>query len=217
VKPEAAFIDRDGTINHKAPEGDYVKSVSEFSFLPGAVQGLRLLTDNGVRIVIVTNQRGIARGVMTASDLAEIHRWMLSKLSAAGAHVEAIYHCPHDHGQCSCRKPQLGMFLDAERQLPGLELSRSVVVGDSETDMQAGERLGVPRVLIGAGPVTPEVSYCAPSLLEAARWIISGYQRPSTTLTASRQRIDQGSVGQRSAIVTTLASETGSPAPRRYC
>jgi D-glycero-D-manno-heptose 1,7-bisphosphate phosphatase len=216
VPPSVAFIDRDGTINRKAPDGDYVKSVDELVFLPGAVDGLRTLTAHGVRIVIVTNQRGIALGRMTESDLAGIHRAMVSRLSTEGVVIEAIYHCPHGHGQCSCRKPEIGMFMAAAQELPNLDLAESAVIGDSEADMKAAERLGVPSVLVGGAEVVgAPFSYRAASVADAARWLIEDYQRPSAIFAASRQRIETGSAGQRSAIAMSRVSGTGSPAPRR--
>jgi len=100
------FLDRDGTINVKAPEGDYVKSWDEFEFLPGAVDAIRALHESGRRVVVVTNQRGIARGRMTEDDLADIHERMLEAIGPGV--VAAVYHCPHDDGQCDCRKPRPG-------------------------------------------------------------------------------------------------------------
>ena len=158
---DTVFLDRDGTINHKAPEGDYVKRPEEFSFLPGAKEALRILTDAGLRVIVVTNQRGIALGRMSEADLNQIHELMWAELSDAGAEIAAIYHCPHEQGQCDCRKPEIGMFLAAQRDFPGLEFERSVVIGDSQSDMQAAERLGAAQILIGS----PQ----APTILDAAR------------------------------------------------
>jgi D-glycero-D-manno-heptose 1,7-bisphosphate phosphatase len=135
---ETVFLDRDGTINVKAPDGDYVKSWDEFSFLPGAVEAVRALRDAGRRIVIVTNQRGIALGRMTEENLSDIHERMVERIGS----VDAIYHCPHDEGQCDCRKPQPGMLLRAADEVPGVELERSVMIGDSDSDIEAGRAVG---------------------------------------------------------------------------
>jgi D-glycero-D-manno-heptose 1,7-bisphosphate phosphatase len=140
------FLDRDGTINVKAPEGDYVKSWDQFEFLPGAADAVRALRDAGRRVVIVTNQRGIALGRMTEEDLADIHVRMLEVTGP----VDAIYHCPHDDGECDCRKPLPGMLERAAAELPGVDLSRSVMIGDSESDMQAGRAVGARCIRIGA-------------------------------------------------------------------
>jgi D-glycero-D-manno-heptose 1,7-bisphosphate phosphatase len=144
----AVFLDRDGVINAKAPEGDYVKAWQEFMFLPGVKGAIRALNQNGFTPMITSNQRGIARGCLTEEDLAEIHRRMLAALEAEGASVSAIYHCPHDVGVCPCRKPQTGLFLRAQRDFPGLDFSQACGVGDSEVDMEAAETLGAKKVLI---------------------------------------------------------------------
>ena len=135
---ETVFLDRDGTINVKAGEGDYIKSWEEFEFLPGAVDAVRALRAAGRTVVIVTNQRGIALGRMTEADLAAIHRHMVEALGG----VDAIYHCPHDIGECDCRKPLPGMLERAAGELPGVDLARSVMIGDSDSDMDAGRAVG---------------------------------------------------------------------------
>jgi D-glycero-D-manno-heptose 1,7-bisphosphate phosphatase len=156
------FLDRDGVINHKR-EGDYVRSWRDFEFLPKAREALALLTKAGYRTIIVTNQRGIARGLMTEADLAEIHRRMIADVASAGGAIVAIYHCPHDIGACSCRKPELGLFLQARRDFPDLDLSSAALIGDSASDMAAGDRLGCRTILVGHA----QGRECASSLYEA--------------------------------------------------
>jgi D-glycero-D-manno-heptose 1,7-bisphosphate phosphatase len=165
-----AFVDRDGTINAKAAEGDYVKSWEEFRFLPGAAEALRALSAAGARIVVVTNQRGIALGRMTEADLAGIHARMLERLAAEGARVDAIYHCPHEEDACDCRKPRTGMFEQARCELAGIDFSRSVTIGDSERDMGAGRTLGTRLVRI-AREDDPSVDRVEPSLADAVSWL----------------------------------------------
>jgi D-glycero-D-manno-heptose 1,7-bisphosphate phosphatase len=145
---DTVFLDRDGTINVKMPEGRYVERWEDFAFLPGAKAAIRRLNEAGLRVIVVTNQRGIALGRLSEADLAEIHRLMSAELAAAGARVDAIYHCPHDHGECDCRKPGTGMFLQAQVDYPGITFEDSAVVGDSLSDMQAGARLGCRTILI---------------------------------------------------------------------
>lgn len=173
---ETVFLDRDGTINAKAADGDYIKSVAEFVFLPGAKEALCTLTDHGLRAIVVTNQRGIALGRMSEADLAAIHGHMLTELAEAGARVDAVYHCPHDRDECICRKPGIGMFLRAERDHPGLDFAASVVIGDSWSDMEAAASLGVRRVLIAAQPRTGEtvvpLDHCAESIVDAVEWVV---------------------------------------------
>ena len=156
----AAFLDRDGTINVKAPEGEYVTGWDGFRFLPGAPEAVALLRAEGWLTVVVTNQRGIALGRMSAADVEDIHRRM-----RAEAPVDAVYVCPHERGVCECRKPGIKLFTDAARDL-GIDLARSVVIGDADSDIEAGRRLGCRTVRVGEPPL--------PSLLDAARALVAG-------------------------------------------
>ncbi|HZS05714.1 MAG TPA: HAD family hydrolase [Blastocatellia bacterium] len=175
MRPETIFLDRDGVINRRLPD-DYVKSWAEFEFLPRAKEALRLFAEAGLRLVIVTNQRGVARGLMTEADLREIHERMLAELAAAGARVTAIYYCPHDSGQCFCRKPQPGLLLRARQDFPEIDFARSVMIGDSPADLEAGRRAGCrtffitgdPEEVADAGSGGLATDGAAPSLFEAA-------------------------------------------------
>jgi D-glycero-D-manno-heptose 1,7-bisphosphate phosphatase len=149
-KPSAVFLDRDGTINQKAPEGDYVKTLRELRLLPRAALAIRRLNDARVPVVVVTNQRGIALGRMTESDLRAIHRELEKRLRrTAGAHIDAFLYCPHDEGECDCRKPSIGMFLRAKDLFSDLHLDRAVMIGDSPADVTAGRRAGMATIQIG--------------------------------------------------------------------
>ena len=148
--PGAAFLDRDGTINLKAPEGEYVTYVSELALLPGAAEAIRRLNDARILVIVVTNQRGIALGRMSEQDLAEIHAELEARLdAAAGARIDAFFHCPHDLNKCSCRKPATGMFIAARVRFPGIDFSASVTVGDSASDVEAGRALGMRTLQLG--------------------------------------------------------------------
>ena len=173
------FLDRDGTINRKRPEDDYVKTWREFEFLPGALDGLRRLAATGARMVVVTNQRGIARGRMTEADVADVHARMLAAVRDAGGRIDAIYYCPHEAGACECRKPLTGLFERARIDFPDIDFADSLVVGDSIVDMAAASRLGCGAVLIASGERASaileaaagqgiRVDVCAESLLELA-------------------------------------------------
>jgi D-glycero-D-manno-heptose 1,7-bisphosphate phosphatase len=165
------FLDRDGVINRKAPEGDYVTSWAEFTFLPGALDGLRELAALAVPVIVATNQRGIALGRYTERDLAEIHAHMRDEVSGAGGRIDAVYHCPHDRAACDCRKPGTGMFERAAREL-GVNLACSALVGDRASDMEAATRIGALRLLVnGFDEPMPAVDHVAPDLLTAARWL----------------------------------------------
>ncbi len=142
------FLDRDGVINRKRPEGDYVKCWEEFEFLPQAKDALRFLTRAGYRVIVVTNQRGIARGLMMEHDVDRVHGRMMAELTRAGAEITAIYYCPHEEGQCGCRKPRPGLFWRAKHDFPDIDFTRSLMIGDSLSDMEVGARLGCRSILI---------------------------------------------------------------------
>ena len=173
----AVFLDRDGVINRRLP-GAYVRSWDEFRFLPGARAGLRLLREAGYLLIVVTNQRGIGRGLMSASDLAAVHARMVAELDRAGAGVDAILHCPHDiTDDCRCRKPRPGMIERAARRL-GVDRSRSWIVGDSDSDLEAGRAAGIRGILVvPRGDQRPAGVRTAGSLLSAARGIVEGRWR----------------------------------------
>lgn len=141
----AVFLDRDGLINRKAAEHDYVKCWHEFFFLPDVPEAIARLNRAGYLVFVVTNQRGIARGLMSAADLQSIHEKMCAELQSCGAHIDGIYVCPHDIGQCHCRKPDIGLFLQAERDFQ-IDKAGSWMVGDSDSDVEAGKRYGVMTV-----------------------------------------------------------------------
>lgn len=143
---KAVFLDRDGVINEKAPEHDYIKSWNEFRFLPQAPEAIRMLNDSGYLVLVVTNQRGVARGMMTRGDVDEIHCKMCLELSKVGAQIDGIYVCPHDVGQCHCRKPDIGLFIKAEEDHP-IDKSLSWMVGDSASDVEAGQRYGIRTIM----------------------------------------------------------------------
>ena len=133
------LLDRDGVINRKAAEGDYVKRWSEFEFLPGAVEAMKLLTKNGYDTYVITNQRGIARGLMGESDLETIHRCMTAELERNGANVKQIYYCPHsDDDRCDCRKPKPGMLFKAASE-HDFDLTKATFIGDDQRDIEAGD------------------------------------------------------------------------------
>jgi len=174
----AVFLDRDGVINRRLP-GDYVRSWDQFRFLPGARAGLRLLREAGHILVVITNQRGIGRGLMSEADLAEVHRRMQVELVRAGAGVDAIFHCPHDLNEnCGCRKPKPGMIERALERF-AIDTEHSWVVGDSLSDLEAGRAMGIRGILVAArGELRPPGVPAAGSLLAAARAIVAGRPRP---------------------------------------
>ena len=120
------------------------------SLLPGAAEAIRRLNDAGITTIVVTKQRGIAVGRMTERDLDEVQAELSAQLeTAAGARIDAFFHCPHDIGECDCRKPEVGMFLQARERLPSIEFGRSVIIGDGESDVAAGRTLGMETIRLG--------------------------------------------------------------------
>jgi len=143
------FLDRDGVINEN--QSDYVKSWSEFRFLPGSLEAIAKLTQAGHRIVVCTNQAGVARGSLTVETVEEIHRQMVAAITEAGGVIEKVYYCPHGKDEnCPCRKPRPGMLLRARDEL-GLDMSDAVFIGDSITDVRAAIAAGIHAVLVLTG------------------------------------------------------------------
>ena len=180
---KAAFLDRDGVINRNAPEGQYVTRWDDFQMLPGVVEGIGQLHQAGYSVIVVTNQRCVAKGLITERDLQSLHRQMTWYLSQAGAAIDAFYYCPHDvEPPCRCRKPAPGMLLDAAGQ-HGFDLAKSWMIGDSEVDIQAGKNAGCKTARLwvaretGSGPTGSvtlpyDADITAQSLLEAVRQIL---------------------------------------------
>lgn len=139
---KAAFLDRDGVVNQKAPDGEYVTRWEDFHLLPGAIEGITQLNRAGFCVIIVTNQRCVAKGLLTEKELELMHLRMTDQLALGSATIDAIYYCPHDlEPLCICRKPKPGMLLEAARSR-NLDLAASWMIGDSECDIQAGKNAG---------------------------------------------------------------------------
>lgn len=177
----AAFLDRDGVINRKAPEGQYVTVWEDFRVLPGVVEGITLLNRAGFFVIVVTNQQCVAKGLMTVADLEKMHQQMVDYLARAGAKIDAIYCCPHAVGQrCNCRKPAPGMLLDAAKS-SGIELPASWMIGDSDIDVEAGKNAGCKTVRVFVTNETVDESGSRGALQDAADIVAS------TLLDAVRQ------------------------------
>jgi D-glycero-D-manno-heptose 1,7-bisphosphate phosphatase len=183
VLPSTVFLDRDGVLNRRAAEGDYIKTPGELALLERAAEGVRLLNERGILVVVVTNQRGIALRRLSAGDLDQIHAALRARLAEGGAWLDGIYHCPHAIASCDCRKPGIGLFVQAKRDHPEIDFTRSAVIGDSPSDMAAARRIGARGILISGGrdpqrslesdqrPLTLDF---AVSLLDAARLLVDG-------------------------------------------
>ena len=136
---DTLFLDRDGVINYKI-ENDYVKSVNEFEFIPEFIHVIKDLSLLFNRIIIITNQQGIGKGLMSISDLNEIHEHMLNTINDNNGKIDKIYFCPHLASEnCFCRKPSPGMIQKAFQDYPDINRSKSYFIGDSDSDMKAGK------------------------------------------------------------------------------
>jgi len=144
----AMFLDRDGVINRKPPKGQYVTRWEEMQFLPGVPEAIALLTGVGYYVFVVSNQRCVAKGLLTEGELETIHQRMCQELADAGAVITKVYYCPHEkQPPCSCRKPAPGMLLTAA-QTHELDLTSSWMIGDSDIDVEAGRNAGCKTVRI---------------------------------------------------------------------
>lgn len=144
----AIFLDRDGVINRKAPEGSYIVRWEDFHFLPGIVEAVAEINSADFQVIVITNQRCVAKGLISRTDLDILHQRMSDFLAKRGARIDAIYCCPHEVDvHCRCRKPAPGMLLDAAND-HHLELAGSWIIGDSEIDIQAGRSAGCKTALL---------------------------------------------------------------------
>jgi histidinol-phosphate phosphatase family protein len=156
VKRRCVFLDRDGVINVK-PVDEYLRRWDEFRFLPGIVDWIRLFKALGFLVVVITNQRGVARGLTDPRELSYIHSRMAEELAAQGAALDGILCCPHDEGTCNCRKPRPGMVHEAQRRW-NIDLRESLLIGDSPTDGQLAETCGMTFVLARDGRIVEVVA-----------------------------------------------------------
>jgi D-glycero-D-manno-heptose 1,7-bisphosphate phosphatase len=175
----AVILDRDGTI---VVDRDYLEDPGQLEFLPGALEGMRLLRERGHPLVVVTNQSGVGRGRFSLARLQEIHARLLRMAQEGGAAIDAIYYCPHrPEENCACRKPQPTLVRQAAARL-GFEPSAAVVIGDKSSDIELGRNLGALTMLISESgrardeqPVTAD--YVVRNLLEAAGILGAADQR----------------------------------------
>jgi len=178
----AVFLDRDGVLNVYLP-GDYVRSPDDLTLLPGAAPGVRALNELGFPLFVISNQQGVAKGLMTPGELTLVDNTLHERLRAEGALIEKSYYCPHhSRDNCDCRKPKPGLLLRAAEE-NGIDLSRSYFIGDTETDGMAAGAAGVGAfilvltgkytdsrdIVIEGFPVLP--NYFADDLPDAVNWI----------------------------------------------
>lgn len=183
----AVFLDRDGTINEQM---GYVNHIERFHLLPRVGEAIRLLNEHGWKVVVITNQSGVARGYFPESLVHQVHQKMQDLLKGEGAYLDGIYYCPHhpDEGippyrqKCRCRKPATGMIDDAVKDM-NLDCSQSYMIGDRGMDVEFARKVGTKAILVltgygkgeweyfgGQWKVKPD--YVAEDLLAAVQWIL---------------------------------------------
>ena len=146
------FLDRDGVINKKL-ENDYVKHWVEFEFIEGSIDALKYLAGIFGKIVVVTNQQGIGKRIYRIEDLELIHKNMLYEIAYHGGKIDKVYFSPHLHSENHpTRKPGIGMALNAKQDFPDIDFSKSIIVGDSMSDMEFGRNAGMKTIFISDTP-----------------------------------------------------------------
>ena len=146
-KYNTLFLDRDGVINHKTDE--YIQFFSEFKFIEDIPESIAKLSDYFERIIIVTNQQGVGKKIMTENQLFTLHDKMLFAINKLGGKIEKIYYCSHlSSVNCDCRKPKSGMLLKAKEDFPEIDFEKSILIGDSDTDIIAAENLNIKSIKV---------------------------------------------------------------------
>jgi histidinol-phosphate phosphatase family protein len=164
------FLDRDGVMNRRIID-DYVKTWEQFEFLPGVTDAMKRFHQIFGRIIVVTNQQGVGKKLMTETEVMSIHDRMVEEIIVAGGNIDAVFYSPHIHSDGSVmRKPNIGMALKARRQFSDIHFNRSVMAGDSHSDMIFGKRLGMTTILIShdinLAKIHPrQIDFCYPDLI----------------------------------------------------
>ena len=165
---KAVFLDRDGTINI---DKNYVYKIEDWQFIDGAIEGLRILQDLGYKLIVITNQSGIARGYYTQEQAKKIFDYMKNELKKDGIIIEEIYYCPHLKENCNCRKPKLGLFYKAQKDY-NVDFSQSYAIGDKLRDLSICDKEDIKGFLLNNNETikNKKISRCK-NLLEAAKKI----------------------------------------------
>lgn len=195
MKHGGIFLDRDGTIN---TEVDYLSTPDQLELIPRSAEAIREANSLGFKVFVITNQSGIARGLVTEEQLSSIHKELDSRLTAHNARIDAFYYCPHhpDYGtakykkDCDCRKPNTGMIRQAVKDF-NIDLQQSFIIGDRIIDVQTGNNAGIPSILVLTGygkkerSMFPEsiadVDYIAEDLYDAMQYVKRTIHAESTS------------------------------------
>ena len=178
MKNWALFLDRDGVINDRIV-GGYVRNWAEFVFLEGVLEAMPILARKFNHIFVVTNQQGIAKGLMTEKDLELLHTKMLHEIAQSGGKIDKVYYCPkHQNEHPPCRKPNTGMAKQAQADFPSIDFDCSIMVGDSISDIEFGKRMNMKTVFIETKTdidpnkllaIKDKIDYAFPCLYEFAQ------------------------------------------------
>ena len=187
---KVVFLDRDGTINRDS--ADYIKSREEFEILPGSLEAIKNLTQNGFDNIVITNQSAVPRKLITLKELEAVHNMLIDAVARCGGEIKDIFYCPHmpDDG-CDCRKPEPGLIYQA-REKYAIDLSTAVMVGDSARDIECAHRAGCGKTVLVKSGLKDDVAeklkfrqirvdYVAWDLYEAADWIIHNHKLEKET------------------------------------
>jgi D-glycero-D-manno-heptose 1,7-bisphosphate phosphatase len=179
---KVVFLDRDGVVNHDSD--GFIKSVADFIFLPRSLSAIRLLTESGFDVILISNQSGIGRGIITPENLAAIHQHLIETVEKNGGRIKDIFFCPHTpEDGCDCRKPKPGLLIKA-RDAYGIALSKTVMVGDKAIDIDCARRAGCGKAILvrtGHGEKAAKrlaergipIDYLADDLYDAVRYLLS--------------------------------------------
>lgn len=180
MKNKAVFIDRDGTIN---VDVHYLDDPDKFEMYPGVGEGVKKLKENEFKIIVITNQSGIARGYFTEEQLSKIHERLKNEFQKFDVVLDGIYYCPHHpDDNCNCRKPNTGLFIDAING-HNIDVKKSFMLGDKILDIGAGKKIGARTVLIPEPHIRGEYlskkieweyspDYVADDFMDAVKWIL---------------------------------------------
>jgi D-glycero-D-manno-heptose 1,7-bisphosphate phosphatase len=179
---KVVFLDRDGVINHDSD--GFIRCVADFLFLPRSLSALRLLTENGFDVILISNQSGVGRRIITPENLAAIHQYLIETVKKNGGRIRDIFCCPHaPEDGCDCRKPKPGMLFKA-RDAHGIELSKTAMVGDKVIDIDCARSAGCQKAILvrtGHGAAAEKAladrgepaDYLADDLYDAACYLLS--------------------------------------------
>lgn len=172
------FLDRDGVINEKR-ENDYVKNLDEFSFTDGALDAISRLSVIFGKIIVVTNQRGVGKGLMTESQLISIHNYLINAVNQSGGNIDKILYCTDVLDSSGDRKPNIGMAAKAKMYFPEIDFRKSIMIGDSMSDMEFGKRLSMYTIYISKLEIGEElfklVDCKCDSLFHATKYLTNSY------------------------------------------